>query len=468
MTSFCPFFFSLNVEVPMRRFLFIFASFVVMAGLVSARQAMSSGRVLTLAQATQTALDRNLSIRQAENNINAAQASLLAAYGGYMPSVSLSAGWTRQQTDRAGGTQIIAGTPFPVAPVFRVDNNFRSSLNVNYTIFDGFSREAAWSRASSNKSSAEYTATRTKQSIVYQVESAYLNVLRTEQLVRVGEENLKRGQRQLERIVESNRLGALSLSDVYRQQSVVASDELALITAQNNYNKAKADLLALIGLDPMEEYQIVDSSIGSDIEQSDIDATIERYKSQEDLRQRALVARPDYYSSKESYYAAGAGVTQARRGYIPSVNAFGGYSLSSDQFSSLNSNKGISWGLSLSWSLFDGFQTNQALQSAKTQERNAELSLAQAERNISVEVKKALLDLDAARKQYEVAQKGLVSAMQDRRTAEERYNVGAGTLLDLLTANAGLVNAEANKINAVYNYIIAKRNVEYAIGERTY
>jgi len=83
-------------------------------------------------------------------------------------------------------------------------------------------------------------------------------------------------------------------------------------------------------------------------------------------------------------------------------------------------------------------------------------------------VKKAMLLLESARKSLDVARKGLRSAQEDRRIAEERYNLGAGTLLDLLVANAGLVSSEAARINAAYVYVAAKRNMEYALGERVY
>jgi outer membrane protein len=284
----------------------------------------------------------------------------------------------------------------------------------------------------------------------------------------VSEENLKRDQRQLERITESNRVGALSRADVYRQQSQVAADELNLITAQNNFNKAKADLLALIGLDVNDDYTIADPSISSEISAAELESSAEQYSKFPELARRALEKRPDYLRATESVRSAEGGISAARSGYFPSVSAFAGYGFSNRELSRLTENKSLNWGLNLRWTLFDGFTTNEALQSAYVQKKNAELSLQQTERNINVEVKKALLDLEAARKAYEVSQKGLLSAIEDRKIAEERYNLGAGTLLDLLTANAGLVSAQANKVNAVYDFIIAKRNVEYVVGERTY
>ncbi len=437
--------------------------------MLTGSQAFAQGKVITIDQAKNLALERNLNVVQAENDVSAAQSGVLSAYGGYLPTLSASGGWGRSQNDRSAATVTeVGGSAITYPPEFSVTNNFSTSLQARYTIFDGFARGARVSQASSNAVASEYTSSRTRQSVVFQVESAYLNVLRNEELVKVAEENLKRDQRQLERITESNKVGALSIADVYRQQSAVAEDELALITAQNNYDKSKADLTSLIGLDVAEDFAYRDSTISTDISSDEMMENAKMFNSVRDLSGRALAARPDYLAAKERVSGAESGVTQGRSGYLPSVSAYGGYSLSNTEISRLSDNKNLNWGISINWNIFDGFRTNEQIQVAQANRRNAEVALAQAERDINTQIKKAMLDLEAARKQYEVSQKGMVSAEQDRRIAEERYNLGAGTLLDLLTANAGLVNAQANKVNAVYNYITARRNMEYVVGERTY
>ena len=425
-------------------------------------------KVLTLSRAIEIALEQNVPLKQAENNAQAAESGVLAAYGTYLPYVSASGGWTRQQTERAATTQLIGGQPIQLPASSATTNNFSTGISASYTIFDGFNREANFSRAVSSASSAELTATRTRQGTVFQVQSAYLAVLRNEQLVKVSEENLKRDQRQLERITESNRVGASAIGDVYRQQSVVAQDELNLIGAQNTYDKSVSSLLATVGLDVSENYRIADPTVPSDISQADLDATSTKISEFSTMRQKALSLRPDYKSAAENLEAARSGVTSAVSGYIPSVSANAGYSMSNTEFSRLSDSRGLSWGLRISWNLFDRFQTNLNVQNASVSERNAELNLLQTERNVSVDVKNALLDLEAARKQYEVSIKGLQSAEQDRRVAEEKYNLGSGTLLDLLTANAAYVNAQVNKVMATYNFITANRNLDYVIGEKTY
>jgi outer membrane protein len=442
--------------------------------LLVAFTAQAQKKTLTLEQAKQIALERNLSIVQAQNNLESVQSSVLAARGAWLPSLSASSGWNRSQQElKTTGQQFISvgGIQVPVAGesnAILTSNSFSTGLRASWTVFNGFSREASNSAATSRAIASEQGVARTRQSIVFQTMSAYLNVFRTAQLVTVSEENLKRDQRQLERITESNRVGALSLADVYRQQSQVATDELALITAQNNFDKSKADLMALIGLDVLEEYDVADATIPVEIDSTSLQESREMSSNLSALAARALQARPDYQGAIESYSAAGSDVTSAKSSYYPSVGLSGSFNRSGDNIDRPFKNSFLSWGASLSWTLFDGFRTNQSVQSALASKRNAEIALAQAERDINVDVKKAILDLEASRKSYEVSQKGLLSAGEDRKIAEERYNLGAGTLLDLLIANASYVNAQANKVNAVYSFLTSKYNLEYALGERTY
>ena len=397
-----------------------------------------------------------------QNNVDAAKSGVLAGYGGYLPSLSASGYWSRQQTTEA----FFSGVTF-IHPT-TTTNYFNSGVNANWTIFNGFAREATLKKANAGAQSTDEIFARTKQQIVNSVEADYLTVLRNEQLVKVSEENLKRDQRELERITESQKVGTLAIADVYNQQSVVSADELSVLQAQNTYDESKADLIALIGLDQSDIYEVADESISQDISQSELGDTTNTYQNMAVIRRAAMANRPDYQSALELVTSAHADETSAISRYYPGVTANASYSLNNTELSNLTQNKGLSWGLNISWTLFDGFLTNQSVQTAKVEQMNAELNVLQTERNVSVDVKKALLNLESGRKQYTASIKSLQSATQNQKVAEERYNLGAGTLVDLLTANAGLVNAEASKINAAFNYIMSKMNLDLAIGNVSY
>ncbi|MFQ5797889.1 MAG: TolC family protein [Bacteroidota bacterium] len=421
---------------------------------------------LTLKRSIEIALGQNTQVILAQHTVEAQQSNVLAAYGNLLPTVSASASWRRDNVDLERGF-FQEGLGFVSRGVSSTTNSFRTSAGASFTIFDGFGNTASLNRARAGALSSEFSLDRTKQTVVFTTTQLYLNVLRTEQLLKVAQDNLKRSMRQLERIEESNRIGAVALADVYRQQVVVGNDEISMIQAKNNYDRAVADLVYYLGLNALDEYQFEDPSIPSDVDTAEFLSVNERYRDVRSLLDQALELRPDYQSAIENLNRARSGVTAARAGHFPTVSGFTSYALNSDEISALADNRTLTWGISLRLPIFNGWQIDNAVQQAKVDRKNAEETLSQAHRQIQVDLRKSLLDLEAAQKRIEVSQKSVQSAEEDRRIAEERYNLGAGTLLDLLTANAQYTTAVSNKVNAVYDYILAKRQMEYFLGTLT-
>ncbi len=441
-----------------------FLQLILSITLTAPSAAQQKAPQISLDQAIAIALEGNISVIQAENTLEAQESGRLAAYGDLLPSLSASGGWTRSQSST--GTLFVQGIPIPGGTTTR--NSFSTGLNAQVTLFNGFANTANLNRAGASVHAAEHSLHRTRQQTAYETTQFYLNVLRTKELLKVRQENLKRSKKQLERIQEGSRVGSLSLADVYRQQVQVGNDELSMIQAQNDFDKSKADLAFYLALNVMEEYDFIDPTISLDIDTADFRALNERYKNVPVLVQEALRVRPDYQSALASYNSASSGVSVAWASHLPSVSAFASYGYNSVELATLSDNRSSTWGLQISFPIFSGFRVDNQVQQARVNERIAFEQLKQAERKVQLDIKKTLLDLEAAEKQIDVTKKSVVSADQDRRIAEEKYNLGAGTLLDLLVASANYVSAVSNKVNAVYNYNLVKKQLEFAAGTLQY
>jgi outer membrane protein len=450
---------------------FLGLSLVTALFLVSAHaQDQSKPMSITLDQALAIALERNVSVAQAANGIDNAKAAVVTAYGAYIPKLTATASYNRVGLSSPPSVRTIGGVPFPVGRTDTYYNTYYGAVGLSYTLFDGFNREAALGSARADESQATDAYKRTRQSIANSVISSYLAVVQNEQQVKVLQENLTNEKNRLDRITEQNRLGAVAIGDVYRQQSVVAQAEYNLISGQNQYDKSKADLLNILALDVNQDYVIADQSIDSQIKQVETDPGVQTLGSFGDLFKRALEARPDYAAVAEGVNLADLGITEAWSAYYPTVSVNGAYYTNAQDWTTASSwgNHSTSLGLSLSWQLPEIFGSMQRIQTADIAKKNAVLQLQQKQRDVSVELKKALLDLEAARKQYVASQKSQIAAGQDRKTAEAKYNLGSGTLLDLQVADATYLTAQLTTLSNAYSYYALKKNLDLVIGEKKY
>jgi len=443
------------------------ALFLLLLPLLVAGTATSQPVTLTLEKSVQIAIDKNLSVIQARNNFAAQQYGVTAATGGLLPSFGASASFSRNQAWTPSGVSIQGGQYVKYGG-YSPSNQYSTGVSGSYVLFNGFANTSNISYARSNANASEYTLDRTQQTTVNQTHVSFLNIFRTYELMKVSNDNLERDKKQLERIVESNKVGALALADVYRQQAQVGADEFALIQAQSNHEKAKADMIAFLGVDIGMEYTFDFSGIPSDIDTTEFAPLNATYSDYQNLVSTAIAKRPDYRGSIETLNSAEASVTMARASYMPTITASGSFGYSGFDYLSgsnyLTDNRALSFGFNASLPIFNGFSRENQVEQAQVGRMNAEQQVKQNERQVRVDVRKALLDLEAAEKEVRVSQTTITSALMDRQIAEEKYNLGSGTLLDLLTASANYTTAVSNKVSGVVDYLTAKKQMEYVLG----
>jgi len=122
------------------------------------------------------------------------------------------------------------------------------------------------------------------------------------------------------------------------------------------------------------------------------------------------------------------------------------------------------WSFGVSWTLFNGFVREQNQVSASVARDNAEARAADTRRLVTAQLTQQLAALATAYEQISIAHDNLAAATEDLRVQNERYRVGAATILDLLTSQSALTQAEVNVVQTRFNYLIARAQVEAVLG----
>jgi len=125
-------------------------------------------------------------------------------------------------------------------------------------------------------------------------------------------------------------------------------------------------------------------------------------------------------------------------------------------------------GLTIRLPIFSNFNTDHAIQFAEVQADNSQEDLTALERQIKIEVKQGYLDLSAAQKGLEVSQGNVKSAGENRRVNNERYNLGSGTILDVLQSDRDYTQALQDNINAKFLFYKFKDRLLNYLGKLEY
>jgi outer membrane protein len=182
----------------------------------------------------------------------------------------------------------------------------------------------------------------------------------------------------------------------------------------------------------------------------------------------AMKNRLDYRSAMLDLEGAKDGVTIARSGHWPSLDASGSYTWTGSSLSDISNLKRSQVGISLNFPLFLGWSVDNRVQFAQVEVKNKEVELSDLERNIKRQLQKTFLDLQAAFKFLKVSENNISFAEENLRIEQEKYSLGSGKLLDVLIANSNYTTALTDLINAQFAYLVLSEQLKYYVGVLDY
>ena len=426
---------------------------------------------LSLEDAVRLAFKRNPDLTSARLEVQRSDARVLEAWGNALPAVDLSGQYVHLidkpvtffpdvflYSFMKGIDSTIPKPTGQLVPVtFSPGFTASATLNVrqilfNGAVFVGVGAANIYSHLARDLYQAKQVETITK------VRKAYYGALLAKEALDLMRSSLTNGEDNLRNVRVMLKQGIVSEYDELRASVGVENLRPMVIQSETNYNLSLDNLRNTIGVANKEEYILTDSLAFQSIDEEILS------------RAEALVLElnPGLSAVKRQIELNGAVVNAERSNYLPTIAAFGQYQYQAAKnefnFSTNDFYKGSMVGLSLSLSLFQGFQTYARVEQAQLEQRKSEEQQVNLERTLQTGLHSILGNLQQARKRVEAQGKTVDMAERGYKIVTTRFLSNAATQLEVNDAQLALTQAKVNRVQAIYDYLVASADLDQLIG----
>lgn len=438
------------------------------------------------------ALDKNISIRQSQLDVELAKTEKSDAVGNFIPRVNASA----TNTWNTGLTQNITTGILQT----QTTRNFSAGITASLTLFDGLRNFKQLQRAKLSILASKYSLEEMKDNIALAVANFYLQVLFNKENLKVIKAQHQITLEQLERSQELVDAGVLPSGDLLEIKATSANEMQRIIEAKNTITISLIALAQTLLIEDYENFDVEERDyaiFGSDILDIPVSEIIAQAKEE---RYEIKVAKVNKKIAEKD-------VELAKGAYWPTLGAFFNYNTRSSGagrfirdgldpnqpyqeigfvestmepvvapnfmsrvgnplpfFEQLQMNDGISYGVQLSIPILNGFATRNAVKRNEINVKRAEYQLTQAELDLEADVHQAFVDAQGAYKSYEAALVALRAQELAFEYATERYDVGLINAFDYSQAKLRLDNAHSEVVRTKFDYIFKLKVLELYFG----
>ncbi len=409
---------------------------------------------LTLDKAIDLALKENSQVKIARYEIEKSESKLTESYSSLIPSLSGEGSYIRNIKKPVFFFPDIFGGTGQVRPIeIGSRNSYSAQLKAGLPIFVGQAYTGiVMSKLGLELSKLSYEETLAQ--IKLNTTKAFLDVLLTRETVNFIKESYNNALRNLENARKLNAAGLLSDFDYMSAQVEVEKIKPNVLQAEYTYETALNFLKALLNLSPDDSIEVVGNLqeflVSKNIPSLDY-SVVENTFSLKKLSLQKQIADKNIMLQKW--------------GHFPSLIAFGNYQIQTQaedyNFNAYRWVKSAAIGLSLSVPIFSGFGVKSRVEQAEIQSKQLEETINFTKKQLEIAITNTSNRISTSLSKIEAQKQNKQKARRSYEIAEVRFNEGLSPQIEISNANLNLLSAELGYAQAIYDYLIAKAELEF-------
>jgi outer membrane protein TolC len=417
-------------------------------GSVPSGPASSQVLKLTFEDAIDRGLRQNLGLLLSSDNTLAARGEKWKELSNLLPNLSAHGQEVSQQVSLDQFGFQIPGVPTVIGPFNYLD--MRAALTQSVFNWNYIQKERA---AAQSLKAAEYTYKDARELVVLAVGNSYLQALAGEARVETADAQVKTAQTLFDRAVDQQKAGTIPAIDRLRAQVELQSRQQQIIAAHNDFAKQKLILSRVIGLPLGQEFELAEK------------APYEAYTPPplDECLKRAYASRADYQAALARMRAAELNRRAATAEHYPTFDVEADYGDIGVNPSNSNGTYHVAGTINVP--IFQGGKAHADVLQAEAGLRQARARLDDLRAQIDNDVRNALLDLQAASDQVNVARSNVDLAEQTLLQAQDRFAAGVTDNLEVVQAQESVASAHESYISSLYAHNLSKVELARAIGD---
>ncbi|MBL6603748.1 MAG: TolC family protein [Cryomorphaceae bacterium] len=412
--------------------------------------------IISLQDAIDIALEKNINIKQSELNLKNSELSKSDAIGNFLPNIGASA---NHQWNVGRGINVTTNI------IEEITTQFSSATaSVGLPVYSGSRNVYQLHRANLEILASKYQLEDIKDDVKLFVANSYLQIMFNKEILKVQKSQLEITKEEYKRTKDLIESGIFSPRQIFEIEANLASQEQNVVLAENNLRDVKLNLAQVLLIDNYESFDIADEDFS--IPFSDI-----LENSPKEIYEKAKTFRNDIKLAETNISIAEKDINIAKSFRLPSLTSFYSFNTrvsyleNTPSFNDqLDFNKGQTYGFGLNIPIFQGKAISNNIERSKINLDRLKFQYEQEKLNLENTINQAYNDLVGAIKFYEASNKTVKSLESAFEDASDRFLLGSLNSFDFIQSKQLYEAAVSENIRAKFDYIFRLKVLEFYFG----